>query len=164
MIRLMKIADDELRITFDGELRHVFTELDVACTEENYSFPARLHEERPYGMDLKEPYISVSLCKLPEVLWRIKVFMQKLEHDFGMTVDRGVRDMMDEWKEPIPLRGMPIHIPPPRTDERKDYDVSALERKCGACPHKTKIKNGDCKLFLLMGETACEGVGENEYL
>ena len=142
---------DDLRITFEGGPQERFVAVWSACIDDEYSYPPELHDLRPYGIDVKERYISVGLCNDREVLWRIRMLMEQFERDFGLAVDDDVRRRMAGWGEPVRA------VYAPDKQERKIEPVKAdIPDRCVGCRYRYMKKRDDCKLFLLMGEAACE--------
>lgn len=142
---------DDLRITFEGEPQERFAAVWSACIDDQYSYPPELHDLRPYGCEIRDNYISVGLCNDREVLWRIRMLMERLERDFGLSVDDDVRKRMAGWEEPERAVCEPIK------QERKLEPLKTdIPDRCVGCRYRYMNNGTDCKLFLLMGEAACE--------
>lgn len=152
-MRLRKAEYGNLRITFEGDDWSTFVLVCDGCMRDSFSYPTDYHDERPYGANLQEPYISVTLCDVPYVLRRIKTFMAHLERAYGMTVDDDVRALMDGWAEYEPPE-------PPKKQAPEQTPAAGLKQdypyKCTGCKYRHMNNGTDCKLFLLMGEAACE--------
>lgn len=151
-MRLTQAPHGDLRITFQGDGREKFLEVWEVCVRDQWDYPDELHDLRPYGAQVQEPYISVLLCREPEVLRRIKALMGRLEREYGMTVDDAAQARMDAWKASERPQG--------RSETRKETKTKlvqgAFPECCAACKYRHMIKHGECKPFLLVGEAACE--------
>lgn len=152
-MRLRKAEYGDLKITFEGDVWSTFVRAAEECWAESHSYPTDYHDLRPYGANLQEPYISVTLCDNTYVLWRVKTFVAHLERAYGMTVDDDVRELMDGWAEYEPPEPPKKQAPEqtPKAGLKPDYPY-----KCTGCKYRHMNNGTDCKLFLLMGEAACE--------
>lgn len=144
----LQCAGEDMRITFEGDDR-----LDEAwgvCVQDQYGYPSELHDLRPYGIDVKDKYISVGLCNDKEVLWRIKALMRRFERDFGMKQDKEAQERMSGWSEPVRA-----FCGAEKQTSAIAKNVAGIPERCTRCKYRY-MKNGtDCKLYLLMGEAAC---------
>ena len=146
----LQSAHGDLRITFDGEPQERFAAAWSVCIYDQFCYPPELHDLRPYGCEIGDKHISVLLCNDREVLWRIRRLMEQFERDFGLVVDDDVRKRMAGWSEPVRL----VFVS--ETQERKtELAKSEIPDRCVGCSYRYMNNGTDCKLFLMMGDTAC---------
>lgn len=147
----LQSSHGDLRITFEGEPQERFAAVWSACIYDQFCYPPELHDLRPYGCEIRDKYISVGLCEEAEVLWRIRRLMEQFERDFGLAVDDDVRKRMAGWSEPVRA------VYAPEKQECKLEPVKAdIPDRCVGCRYRYMNNGTDCKLFLMMGEAACE--------
>lgn len=148
-MRLQSVHGD-LRITFEGEPRERFVAVWSACVYDQFCYPSELHDLRPYGCEIGDRYISVGLCNDREVLWRIRRLMEQFERDFGLVVDDDVRERMAGWSEPV--RAV---YAPDKQEHKLEPAKEDIPDRCVGCRYRYMNNGTDCKLFLMMGDTAC---------